>query len=141
MRHALVLVLVLVLAACGRREDDGEVHANVSLTQGLAMSDIQSLELTVAESTSSTGSTFSCSKLGSDWIIERDDAQIHYHRLLTPGATKVTDIAKGASLVVVLDGYSTANGLGDRIAHGCLDGVTITGGQTKAISIVLSPLK
>lgn len=137
MRSAYLLLMV---AACGRA-GDAEVHANISLTQGLIASDVHSLELTIAENTGTDGTPFTCAKLGSDWIVARSDAQIRDDRLLTPSGTNISNIAKGIALVVVLDAYSSANGLGNRIAHGCLDGVTIAGGQTKSISITLSPLK
>ena len=133
------LPFFFLLAACGQA-GDAEIRASVSLQQGLTAADIKSLDLTIADGTSSDGTPFTCAKLGSAWIVERADAQIRYSKLLTPGNTKVTDIAKGTGFVVVLDGYATADAVGQRTAFGCVDGVTIAGGQTKSLSFTLAPL-
>jgi hypothetical protein len=134
-----MVFMALLATGCGHAPQT-QVSTQVALSQGLAASDIGSLELTVATNTDTNGKAFNCTTLGTSWIVEDLQAQINFYTLLTPTSTTTTNIPIGTGLVVVLNAFSAANGLGTRIAQACVENVTIKSGQTTSVNLTLAPL-
>jgi hypothetical protein len=134
-RAAAVGVLTWGLVSCGS-EVRSVIVATVTAQQAQEQAP-QSVLLTVAEGTTSSGEGFSCDTLGGAPILISPQVVIREQWLLGPDATQV-DLLPGKGLVLTLDAFSNADASGTRTLTSCVDRVTLEPGKTTRVTFAMS---
>lgn len=129
MKYALALLL---LTGCGQPE--ATLQASIVLPAAVSVSDVHAIDFIVLTATSAAGKHVTCSNAPSDWST---DDNVLYHHFATTGALHFVSVPSGKALVILVNAYANADGLGLPFASACQDNVTIAAGATQTLTIAL----